>query len=75
MLPKCVGGKPIVFSSGVCQTQKSGIDGIVLRTTLPETNIAPENRPSQKEPTVVFQPSMFRCHVSFREGIVFVCFV
>ena len=57
------------------QTQKSGIDDIVLRTTLPETNIAPENRPSQKEPTVVFQPSMFRCHVSFREGIVFVCFV
>ena len=26
--------------------------------TLPETNIAPENRPSQKE-TIVFQPSIF----------------
>ena len=27
--------------------------------TLPETNIAPENRPSQKE-RIVFQPSIFR---------------
>ena len=35
--------------------------------TLPETNIAPENRHSQKE-TIVFQPSIFRCYVSFREG-------
>ena len=36
--------------------------------TLPKTNIAPENRPSQKE-TVVFQPSIFRCeHVSFQGG-------
>ena len=34
---------------------------------LPETNIAPENRPSQKE-TIVFQPSIFRCFDSFREG-------
>ena len=34
--------------------------------TLPETNIAPENRPSQKE-TIVFQPSIFRGYVSFRE--------
>ncbi len=36
--------------------------------TLPETNIAPENRPFQKEtsiPTIHFQ---VRC-VSFREGI------
>ena len=28
---------------------------------------APENRPTQKK-TIVFQPSIFRCHVSFREG-------
>ena len=37
--------------------------------TLPETNMAPENRPSQKE-TIVFQPSIFRCKqaVSGREG-------
>ena len=27
--------------------------------TLPETNVAPENSPSQKE-TIVFQPSIFR---------------
>ena len=38
--------------------------------TLPETNIAPENRPSQKE-TIVFQPSIFRDYVSFREGIFY----
>ena len=37
--------------------------------TLPKTNIAPENRPSQKESSIpVFQPSIFRCYVSFREG-------
>ena len=35
------------------------------RFTLPKTNIAPENGPSQKE-TIVFQPSIFRCYVSFR---------
>ena len=34
--------------------------------TLPKTNIAPENRPSQKE-TIVFQPSIFRGYVSFGE--------
>ena len=28
--------------------------------TLPETNIAPENRPSQKETNIPFQPSIFR---------------
>ena len=31
-----------------------------------KTNIAPENRPFQKD-TIVFQPSIFRCYVSFRE--------
>ncbi len=36
-----------------------------LWNTLPETNIAPENRPSQKRG---LQPSIFRCYVSFREG-------
>ena len=34
--------------------------------TLPETNIAPENRPSQNES--IFQPSIFSCYVSFRAG-------
>ena len=34
-------------------------------TTLPETNIAPENRPSRR---LVFQPSIFRGYVCFREG-------
>ena len=35
--------------------------------TLPETNIAPENRPSQKE-TIVYQPSIFQGQaVSFME--------
>ena len=41
----------------------------VKRVTLPKTNIAPENRPWEKE-TIVFQPSIFRCeNVSFRVGI------
>ena len=33
--------------------------------TLPETNskFAPENRPSQKERKLVFQPSIFRCEL------------
>ena len=37
--------------------------------TLPETNIdiALENRPGPNR-KVVFQPSIFRCYVSFREG-------
>ena len=38
--------------------------------TLPETNIAPENRISQRK--LIFQPSFFRFfrgYVSFREGI------
>ena len=33
--------------------------------TLPKTNMVPENCPSQKK--VVFQPSIFRCNISFRE--------
>ena len=37
-------------------------DGEDNEDTLPETNIAPENRPSQKE-TIVFQPSIFRCEL------------
>ena len=40
-----------------------------LQNTLPKTNIAPENTPSQKE-TIVFQPSIFRGYVSFREGTI-----
>ena len=40
----------------------------ILVFTLPKTNsLAPEKLPSQKE-TIVFQPSIFRCYVSFREG-------
>ena len=41
--------------------------------TLPETNIATENRPSQKE-TIVFQPSIFRCYVSSQEGVFYTKF-
>ena len=42
----------------------------MLHGTLPETNIAHENfiHPKRK---LVFQPSIFRCHVSFREGKLF----
>ena len=34
--------------------------------TLPNTNIAPGRRPSQRK--LIFQPQCFRCYVSFREG-------
>ena len=34
-----------------------------------KNNIASENEPSQKETSTVFQPSIFRCYVSLREGI------
>ena len=45
----------------------SSLEGI-SNITLPETNIAPTRKLTQKE-TIVFQPSIFRCeNVSFREG-------
>ena len=37
--------------------------------TLPKANIAPENRPSQKE-TIVFQPSIFRGYVLVFRGVI-----
>ena len=37
--------------------------------TLPETNVAPENRPKPNR-KVVFQPSICRGYVSFRECTV-----
>ena len=39
-------------------------------TTLPKTNIGPENRPSQKENNV-FQPSFLKGYASFKKHIVF----
>ena len=36
------------------------LEDVAETCTLPRTNVAPENRPSQKE-TIVFQPSIFRC--------------
>ena len=41
---------------------------------LPKTNIAPENRPSQKKP-IVFQSSMFRCYPGFREVIFWIILI
>ena len=44
-------------------------DRVMWWFTLPKTNIAPENRPSQP----VFPPSIFRCKLlSFREGHLFI---
>ena len=46
-------------------TKKKQLDDPV---TLPETNSsALKNMPFQKE-TIVFQPSIFGCYVSFRKG-------
>ena len=40
--------------------------------TLPETNSkAPTRKPSQKE-RIAFQPSIFRCYVSYRGGYIMV---
>ena len=56
-----------------CLTKKNrynpSVPGIntIKCVTLPETNIAPAHRLSQKD-GLVFQPFTFRCHVSFREG-------
>ena len=40
----------------------------VLMYTLPETNVAPENRPLEKE-IPIGNHHIFKCYVSFREGI------
>ena len=59
----------------ICSTISQRFWFFILRPTsrcgitLPKTNIAPENGPSQKE-TLVSQPSIFRCYVSFRAGIL-----
>ncbi len=44
------------------------VPGWWVENTFPETNIAPENKPSQKE-MIVFQPSIFRCYVSLPKGM------
>ena len=36
-------------------------DSPTTDTALPETNMAPENRPYPKKERIVFQPSIFRC--------------
>ena len=41
-----------------------------LWSTLPETNIAHTNRPSQKE-TIIFQPSIFRCELLVSERVLY----
>jgi len=46
---------------------------IVGNISLPETNIAPENRVSQKE--TVFQPSIFRGYASFRDCIAIITMI
>ena len=43
---------------------------LFVKVTPPKFNIAPENRPGPNR-KVVFQPSIFRCYVSFREGMFF----
>ena len=40
------------------------------KDTLPETNLAPENWPSQEE-TIVFQPSIFRGELLVSGRVVF----
>ena len=57
----------ILISGESADTETTHTHTHTLQDTLPETNVAPENGPSQKE-TSVFQPSILRGYVSFREG-------
>ena len=50
----------------ILRVKKSDSGYFVGKHSLPETNISPENRPGPKR-KVVFQPSIFRGHVSFGE--------
>ena len=50
-------------------TMWSGSASFYYKNTLPETNMTPENTPGPKR-KVIFQPSIFRGYVSFREGIL-----
>ena len=45
------------------------INAHILTYTLPETSIAPEHEPSQKN-RILFQSSIFNCYFTFREGNV-----
>ncbi len=55
--------------SSACQETSREQRPLVERPTLPETNVAPQNRRGLKR-KLVFQPSIFRCYVRFREGII-----
>ena len=48
-----------------CSTTYSVLWSLKVQITLPETNIAPENWPSQKETSL---PTISRFYISFREG-------
>ena len=59
--------RPPVVRHSVQDLQNAAAeDKILTNLTLPETNIAPARKPFQRK--LVFQPSIFRCYVSFREG-------
>ena len=67
MIPNIYHGKTSV--SPFPSIKKKRLFGVLSMYTLPETNIPPENRPSQKDihlPTIDFQVQA----VSFREGIL-----
>jgi len=74
-VPQAAGGMrccDLKLGTGEVTAQQLGAWGRISRKngggfTLPETNIASENRPSPKE-RIVFQPSIFSCYVGFREG-------
>ena len=56
------------WSSQKGTKQKMSERCIFKRIYPPETNIAPENRHPKRKRVFQFQPSMFRCYVSFTEG-------
>ncbi len=58
--------KPMGLSQAWCDVCQKGEEKLTLRET--NSKFAPENRPGPKR-KLIFQSSVFRCYVSFTEGI------
>ena len=54
------------LSQAWCDVCQKGEEKLTLRET--NSKFAPENRPGPKR-KLIFQSSVFRCYVSFTEGI------
>ena len=64
------GGKRL-FSVEVWESVRWAQKQVINEITLPETNLAPENRPLEKEIPLGNHNFQVLCSVSFREGIIY----